>query len=1190
MLQSHKASDSVLHLVASDMSEIMESLDTRDLDLGEEVDFDGSGSDHPEVSRIPFSAVYKTRGFKETEAKVFLTGVPITAKILEVERFTSAQDRFNRTNQRSVLPAVFKIELRHGNFTWHVKRKEKHFLELHRELLRYKTLMRIPLPSRRHTVRRQTVKKNEVREMPSLPRGGDNLVREEQYSSRKKQLEDYLNNLLRMSTYRNYHATMEFIDVSQMSFIHDLGPKGLEGMIQKRSGGHRIPGLNCCGHSQVCYRWSKRWLVVKDSFLMYMQLDTGAISFVLLVDKEFSIKMDSKETDTKYGVRIDSLSRALVLKCVSFRHARWWGQAIEDFVQKHGKPFLRDHRFGSFAREEENTLAKCLLSLPASRVQAPIPQITLLENGWMDVFVSIRLCAAGFFQKLFLFKGLNCFVKRTLWYVNGKTYMHDLADALEEAKEEIFITDWWLSPEIFLKRPVVEGNRWRLDYILKRKAQQGVRIFVMLYKEVELALGINSEYSKRTLLRLHPNIKVMRHPDHVSSTVYLWAHHEKVVVIDQSVAFVGGIDLAYGRWDDREHRLTDVGSVMRTTVVSDEHQPSVEASSTSAGVLPGGSAAHNNGKNVASADTTDVPRLRGVSRTRKHVRFSLYKHLQKHTLRHTDSVNSIDSTEESWASPRLPIPRLVGLTPANSFKMQQLSAGWSQTTSSQENLIPGKKAQLKLTHSAPEQGLSKDDVRIPKQHISFEALKVTLCVCQKKFISHCIELKPSRDTEEDASVLMGNTRFWHGKDYCNFVFKDWVQLDKPFDDFINRYTTPRMPWHDIASVVHGKAARDVARHFIQRWNFTKIMKPKYRSLSYPYLLPKSHTTANDLRYQVPDCIQTKVQVLRSAADWSAGIKYHEDSIHNAYLHVIENSKHYIYIENQFFISCSDNRHVLNGIGDAIAKRINRAYKEDKKYRVYVVTPLLPGFEGDIQTGGGNSIQAVMHFNYRTMIRGDNSIVSQLKREMGDQWMNYISFCGLRTHAELEGRLVTELIYVHSKMLIADDNTVIIGSANINDRSMLGKRDSEVAVIFEDTEMVPSVMDGEDYQAGKFALQLRLECFKIILGAFTDSTIDVTDPISDRFYKEVWIGTSARNATIYEKVFNCLPSSLVRSMAELQRFILNSSMASDDPARAREELKRIRGFLVQFPLYFLCEENLMPSVGTKEAMVPMETWT
>ena len=27
-----------------------------------------------------------------------------------------------------------------------------------------------------------------------------------------------------------------------------------------------------------------------------------------------------------------------------------------------------------------------------------------------------------------------------------------------------------LSPEIFLKRPVVEGNRWRLDNVLRRKA------------------------------------------------------------------------------------------------------------------------------------------------------------------------------------------------------------------------------------------------------------------------------------------------------------------------------------------------------------------------------------------------------------------------------------------------------------------------------------------------------------------------------------------------------------------------------------------------------------------------------------------------------------------------------------------------------------------------------------------------
>ncbi len=46
--------------------------------------------------------------------------------------------------------------------------------------------------------------------------------------------------------------------------------------------------------------------------------------------------------------------------------------------------------------------------------------------------------------------------------------------------------------------------------------------------------------------------------------------------------------------------------------------------------------------------------------------------------------------------------------------------------------------------------------------------------------------------------------------------------------------------------------------------------------------------------------------------------------------------------------------------------------------------------------------------------------------VADCWTEYISFCGLRTHADLDGRLVTELIYVHSKLMIVDDCTVIIG--------------------------------------------------------------------------------------------------------------------------------------------------------------------
>lgn len=1024
---------SALQKIAADMSNLIENLDTRELHFeGEEMDGDVSPNDLKlQEVYIPFSAIYKTQGFKEPNIQTYLSGYPIKAQVLEVERFTST------SRVRSI--NLYTIELTHGEFKWQVKRKFKHFQEFHRELLTYKAFIRIPLPTKRHTFRRQNVKE-EPREMPSLPRSSENLVREEQSLGRRKQLEDYLTKLLKMPMYRNYHATTEFLAISQLSFIHDLGPKGIEGMIMKRSGGHRIPGLNCCGHGRACYRWSKRWLIVKDSFLLYMKPDSGAIAFVLLVDKEFRIKVGRKETETKYGLRIDNLSRTLILKCNSYRHARWWAGAIEEFIQKHGTNFLKDHRFGSYAAIQENTLAK--------------------------------------------------------WYVNSKGYFEDVANAMEEAEEEIFITDWWLSPEIFLKRPVVEGNRWRLDCILKRKAQQGVRIFIMLYKEVELALGINSEYSKRTLMRLHPNIKVMRHPDHVSSSVYLWAHHEKLVIIDQSVAFVGGIDLAYGRWDDNEHRLTDVGSVKRVTTGLSLASLAETSESMESLSLKDKNKFTKKLPIRKSVDDTDS-KLKGIGKSRKFSKFSLYRQLQRHHLQSADSVSSTEST-------------------SNMGSIRSLHTGVGE--------------------------------------------------------------------------LHGETRFWHGKDYCNFVFKDWVQLDKPFADFIDRYTTPRMPWHDIASVVHGKAARDVARHFIQRWNFTKIMKSKYRSLSYPFLLPKSQTTAHELKYQVPGSVRANVQLLRSAADWSAGIKYYEESIHTAYVNVIENSKHFIYIENQFFISCSDDKVVFNKIGDAIAQRILKAHRENQRYRVYIVIPLLPGFEGDISTGGGNALQAIMHFNYRTMCRGENSILGQLKAELGNQWIHYISFCGLRTHAVLEGNLVTELIYVHSKLLIADDNTVIIGSANINDRSMLGKRDSEMAVIVQDTETVPSVMDGEEYQAGRFAQGVRLQCFRVVLGYLSDSSEDIQDPVSDKFFKEVWVSTAARNATIYDKVFRCLPNDEVHNLIQLRDFITKPILAKEDPVRAEEELKKIRGFLVQFPLYFLSEENLLPSVGTKEAMVPMEVWT
>ncbi len=84
---------------------------------------------------------------------------------------------------------------------------------------------------------------------------------------------------------------------------------------------------------------------------------------------------------------------------------------------------------------------------------------------------------------------------------------------------------------------------------------------------------------------------------------------------------------------------------------------------------------------------------------------------------------------------------------------------------------------------------------------------------------------------------------------------------------------------------------------------------------------------------------------------------------------------------------------------------------------------------------------------------------------------------MRNWAVLMGKLVQEIIYVHSKLMIVDDKYVICGSANINDRSMMGKRDSEVGALIEDTDLFDSIQNGKPTKAGKYAFSLRKKIFE-----------------------------------------------------------------------------------------------------------------
>ena len=157
------------------------------------------------------------------------------------------------------------------------------------------------------------------------------------------------------------------------------------------------------------------------------------------------------------------------------------------------------------------------------------------------------------------------------WFSDGETYFADLASKLMEAKETIFITDWWMSPEVWLLRPVpiitytsmayYKQNKKesppysRLMDILYQCAVRGVKIYIQVYAEYTYVLTLDSIHTQSTLTSLHPNIHVERHP--LNTIGFLWSHHEKLVIIDQMIGYVGGLDLCWGRYDNNNHPIKE---------------------------------------------------------------------------------------------------------------------------------------------------------------------------------------------------------------------------------------------------------------------------------------------------------------------------------------------------------------------------------------------------------------------------------------------------------------------------------------------------------------------------------------------------------------------------------------------------------------------------------------------------------
>ncbi|KAK4487448.1 hypothetical protein RD792_005913 [Penstemon davidsonii] len=318
------------------------------------------------------------------------------------------------------------------------------------------------------------------------------------------------------------------------------------------------------------------------------------------------------------------------------------------------------------------------------------------------------------------------------------------------------------------------------------------------------------------------------------------------------------------------------------------------------------------------------------------------------------------------------------------------------------------------------------------------------------------------------------------------------------DDFHNpNYTgpadgCPREPWHDLHCRIEGPAAYDVLQNFEERW--LKASKPrglqKMRG-SYDDSLLKLDRISDVFGIQEESKLRETdpegwhVQVFRSI-DSNSVKGFPKDpkeapkrnlmcgknvvidmSIHTAYVKAIRAAQHFIYIENQYFLGSSYNWANYKDLGAnnlipmEIALKIANKIRARERFSVYVIVPMWP--EG-VPTS--TPTQRILFWQYNTMQMMYETIYKALEEvglEKEYEPQDYLNFVCLgkreaedpetnsnESSAENTPQVLTRknrriMIYVHSKSMIVDDEFVIMGSANINQRSLEGTRDTEIAM-------------------------------------------------------------------------------------------------------------------------------------------------
>jgi phosphatidylserine/phosphatidylglycerophosphate/cardiolipin synthase-like enzyme/membrane protein DedA with SNARE-associated domain len=147
--------------------------------------------------------------------------------------------------------------------------------------------------------------------------------------------------------------------------------------------------------------------------------------------------------------------------------------------------------------------------------------------------------------------------RRVAFIVDGEAYFRALYECFRQARHSIFIVGWDLHSDLQLLREKTEDEYpRRLGELLDRRVAEKEDLHVYLLSwDFAMIYSLEREFFPRYKLKWRTHRRVHfcldgQHPVGASQ-------HQKIVVIDDSVAFAGGLDLSQWRWDTPDHAPDD---------------------------------------------------------------------------------------------------------------------------------------------------------------------------------------------------------------------------------------------------------------------------------------------------------------------------------------------------------------------------------------------------------------------------------------------------------------------------------------------------------------------------------------------------------------------------------------------------------------------------------------------------------